>query len=72
MEISHEASALSAKCLPWPLLNQDRNKVLVGLEFDALATTQMDFKDVLLVGGLRVRNANGELGRQAALNTPFR
>jgi hypothetical protein len=52
LEIAHEAS--TGKILSWPWFNQYGNKVLVGLELDALRGPPADFKDVLLVGGLRV------------------
>jgi hypothetical protein len=38
-----------------PLLNQDRDKVLAGFDLDTFPPAQMQFKDMLLVGGLRVR-----------------
>jgi hypothetical protein len=63
-EIAHEASAIT-KVLAPTLLNQGRNKVLVGLELDTLAPTQIDFKDMLFIGELRVRERESrELGRQ--------
>jgi hypothetical protein len=63
-EVAHQSDTV-LKVLAQTLLNQDGDKVLVGLELDALATTQMHFKDVLLVGGLRVRECESrELGRQ--------
>jgi hypothetical protein len=61
--------SLSAKCPG--LLDQDRNKVLVGLEFDPLATTQMGSKTCCLSVGCVCENANPELGRHIAL-PPFR
>jgi hypothetical protein len=69
-EIAHEADTVT-KMLALALLNQDGNKVLIGLELDALATTQMHFKDMLLVGGLRVQELKSrELDRQgSASNT---
>jgi hypothetical protein len=53
-EIAREAGS-ATKVLTPTLLNQDRNKVLVRLDLNALATSQMHFEDMLLVGGLRVR-----------------
>jgi hypothetical protein len=65
-EIAHEANTVK-KVLALALLNQDGNEVLVGLELDALATTRMNFKDMLLVGGLCVRERESrELGRQGS------
>jgi hypothetical protein len=56
---SHEASAIT-KVLALALLNQDGNKVLVGVHLDALATTQMDFKDCCLSVGRVCEKANPE------------
>ena len=72
-EIAHEANTVK-KVLTLTLFNQNRNKILVGLELDALATTQMHFKDMLLVGGLRMRYSNPEnsLGNSSALATPLK
>jgi hypothetical protein len=68
-KVAHEAS--HPKCFSWPC-SIKTGHVLVGLELDALATAQAHLKDVLLVGGLRVRKGESrELGRQAAFNTPF-
>ena len=55
-EVAHEADAVT-KMLVLALLNQYGDKVLVGLEHDALASTQIDFKDMLLFGGLRMRES---------------
>jgi hypothetical protein len=65
-EIAHKANTVK-KVLTLTLLNQDRNKILVGLELDALVNIHMDFKDMLLVGGLSVRERESrELGRQCS------
>jgi hypothetical protein len=70
-EIAHKADAIT-KVLVMAHLNQDRNKVLVGLKLEALATTHMHFKDMLLVGGLRVRERESrELGRQVSIQHTF-
>jgi hypothetical protein len=53
-ESAHEANTL-AKMLGLGLLKQDRDKILVGLDLDAFAIAQMNFKDMLLVGGLRMQ-----------------
>jgi hypothetical protein len=71
-EIAHETSAIT-KVLALALLNQDRNNVLVGLDLDTLAITQMHFKDMLLVSGLCVcerANPENSVGN-TALNTPL-
>jgi hypothetical protein len=52
-EVAHEADAIT-KVLALALLNQNGNKFLVGLDLDTLAATQINFKDMLLVGGLRM------------------
>jgi hypothetical protein len=51
------------------LLNQDRNKVFVGLDLDVLAPAEMHPKHMLLVGGLRMRERESrELVRQLSSN----
>jgi hypothetical protein len=66
-KVAHETDTVM-KVLTLALLNQDRNEILVSLELDTLATTQMHFKDMLLVGGLRMREGEScQLGRQVSL-----
>jgi hypothetical protein len=63
-KVTHEASAVT-KVLTLTLLNQDRNKVLVGIDLDAIAAAQVNLKAMLLVGGLPVRERKSrELVRQ--------
>ncbi len=56
LEISHEANTVT-KVLAMALLNQHGNQILVGLELESLAPSKIDFKDMLLLGGLRMRDA---------------
>jgi hypothetical protein len=53
-KISHQANTLG-KVLALSLLERDGNKVLVGLELDVLSPAQMNVKNMLLVGGLRMQ-----------------
>jgi hypothetical protein len=67
-EITHEANTSVTKVLTKALFKTE-TKSLVGLHLDALATTQMDFKDMLLVGGLRAKRESRNSAGRAALNT---
>jgi hypothetical protein len=53
-EFAHEAITVGKMHLV-TLLIQYQDKELVGLDLDALAHDQMQFKNVLLVGDLRMR-----------------
>jgi hypothetical protein len=65
-ESAHEANTL-AKLRLLALLKQDGHKVLVGLDLNALAPAQMDFKNTLLVGGLRIQERkSAECDRQVS------
>jgi hypothetical protein len=49
---------------PLALLDQDGNKVLVGLQLDTLPPAQMNFKDMLLSVGCVCKNSTWEFARQ--------
>jgi hypothetical protein len=72
-EISQYEADTLAKMLELCLLKHDRHKVLVGLDPDAIVPAQMNFKDMLLNGGLRMQvlKSPNSLGKSAPA-TPLR
>jgi hypothetical protein len=65
-ESAHDANTLG-KVLSLSLRKRDGHKVLVGLYLDALAPVQINFKDMLLVGGLHMQELKpAECDRQVS------
>jgi hypothetical protein len=52
---NHVTRSTLGKVLALSLLKRDGHKVLVGLGLDALSPAQVNFKDMLLVGGMRMQ-----------------
>jgi hypothetical protein len=67
-EVAHEANTVQVCTLA--LLDQDCDKILVGIELDALATAQVHLKRCLSVGCVREGESENSFGK-SAFNTPF-